>query len=96
MDIWVHDLKTKAERRLSTLPNADTAPAFSPDGKSISFISSADFEQSETYIVLAEGGEPRKIMDRTFGVGYPSWSPDSRFVDHALVQAASRPAIAKG
>ncbi len=80
MDVWVHDLKTKAERRLSMLPNADTAPAFSPDGKSISFISSADFEQSETYIVPAEGGEPRKIMDRTFGVGYPSWSPDSRFV----------------
>jgi hypothetical protein len=73
-------LTTKAERRLSMLPNADTAPAFSPDGKSISFISSADFEQSETYIVPAEGGEPRKIMDRTFGVGYPSWSPDSRFV----------------
>jgi Tol biopolymer transport system component len=80
MDVWVHDLRTKAERRLSMLPNADTAAAWSPDGKSLSFISSADFEQSEIYAVPAEGGDPRKILDRSFGVGYPSWSPDSRFV----------------
>jgi len=80
MDIWVRDLRTNTDKRLSMLPNADTAPGFSPDGKSISFISTADFEQSEIYIVPAEGGEPRKVLDRSFGVGYPSWSPDSRFV----------------
>ncbi len=80
MDIWVRDLKTGADRRLSSLPNADMAPSWSPDGKSIVFISNADFEQGEVYVVPAEGGEPQRILDRSFGVGYPSWSPDSRFV----------------
>src|SRR5207248_5205874 len=30
--------------------------------------------------VPADGGEPRRILDRSFGVGYPSWSADGRFV----------------
>jgi Tol biopolymer transport system component len=80
MDIWVRDLKTNADRRMSTLPNADMAAVWSPDGKSIAFVSNADFEQGEIYIVPTEGGDPRRILDRSFGVGYPSWSADSRFV----------------
>ena len=80
MDIWVRDLKTGSDRRMSTLPNADMAAAWSPDGKSIAFVSNADFEQGEIYIVPTEGGDPRKVLDRSFGVGYPSWSADSRFI----------------
>jgi Tol biopolymer transport system component len=80
MDIWVRDLKTGNDRRMDGLPNADMAAAWSPDGKSIAFVSNADFEQGEIYIVPTEGGEPRKVLDRTFGVGYPSWSADSRFL----------------
>ena len=56
------------------------AAAWSPDGKSIAFVSNADFEQGEIYIVPTEGGDPRKVLDRSFGVGYPSWSADSRFI----------------
>ncbi len=54
--------------------------AWSPDGKSIAFVSNADLEQGELYTVPAEGGDPQRIMERSFGVGYPSWSPDSRFL----------------
>ena len=80
MDVWVRDLKTGRDQRISRLPNADMAAAWSPDGKSIGFVSNADFEQGEVYVVPAEGGEPQRVQDRSFGVGYPSWSPDSRFL----------------
>jgi Tol biopolymer transport system component/imidazolonepropionase-like amidohydrolase len=80
MDIWIRDLKTGADRRLTSLPNADMAAAWSPDGKTIAFISNADFEQGEVYVVPSEGGEPRRILERSFGVGYPSWSPDGKYV----------------
>ena len=56
------------------------AAAWSPDGKSIAFVSNADFEQGEVYVVPAEGGEPQRILERSFGVGYPSWSADGRFL----------------
>jgi Tol biopolymer transport system component len=80
MDVWVRDLKAGRDQRISRLPNADMAAAWSPDGKSIAFVSNADFEQGEVYVVPAEGGEPQRVQDRKFGVGYPSWSPDSRFL----------------
>jgi dipeptidyl aminopeptidase/acylaminoacyl peptidase len=80
MDIWVRDLKTNRDTRLSRLPNADMAAAWSPDGRSIAFVSNADYEQGEVYVMPAEGGEPQRVQNRNFGVGYPSWSPDSRFL----------------
>ncbi len=80
MDVWVRDLQTGRDRQISRLPNADMSPAWSPDGKSIAFVSNADFEQGELYVVPAEGGDPQRVHDRSFGVGYPSWSPDSRFL----------------
>jgi hypothetical protein len=87
MDVWVRDLKTGADRRLTTLPGADMAATWSPDGKSIAFVSNVEFEQGEVYIVAAGGGEPRRVLDRSFGVGYPSWSADGTF----LVTAAFKP-----
>jgi Tol biopolymer transport system component len=87
MDIWVRDLKTGGDRRLTTLPGADMAAAWSPDGKSIAFVSNVEFEQGGVYIVPADGGEPRRILERTFGLGYPSWAADGKF----LVTAGFKP-----
>jgi Tol biopolymer transport system component len=80
MDVWVRDLKSGRDQRISRLPNADMAAAWSPDGKSIAFVSNAEFEQGEVYVVPAEGGDPQRVQERSFGVGYPAWSPDSRFL----------------
>ena len=87
MDVWVRDLKSGADRRLTTLPGADMAAAWSPDGRSIAFVSNVDFEQGEVFVVGADGGDPRRILDRRFGLGYPSWSADGAF----LVTAAFKP-----
>ncbi|HZT77655.1 MAG TPA: LpqB family beta-propeller domain-containing protein [Vicinamibacterales bacterium] len=80
LDIWIHDLKSGANRRLTTLPGADGAPAWSPDGHSIAFVSNVEYKQGEVYVVNADGGEPRRVLGRTFGAGYPSWSHDGRFL----------------
>jgi Tol biopolymer transport system component/imidazolonepropionase-like amidohydrolase len=80
MDIWVRDLRTSTDRRLTTLPDAEMAPAWSPDGKWIAFVSNQAYEQGELWIVSSEGGEPRRIHERVFGVGYPSWTADGRFI----------------
>jgi imidazolonepropionase-like amidohydrolase/dipeptidyl aminopeptidase/acylaminoacyl peptidase len=80
MDIWVRDLKTGQDKRMSTLPNAEMSAAWAPNGRAIAFVSNADFEQGEVHVVPAEGGEPQRVLDRSFGVGYPSWSADGRFL----------------
>jgi Tol biopolymer transport system component/imidazolonepropionase-like amidohydrolase len=80
MDLWVRDLKTGQDQRLTSLPNAEMSATWAPNGRSVAFVSNADFEQGELFVVPAEGGEPQRVLDRTFGVGYPTWSPDGRFL----------------
>ncbi len=87
MDVWIRDLRTNADRRLTSLPDADMAAAWSPDGRWIAFVSNQAYEQGELYVVSVDGGEPRKVHDRIFGVGYPSWTRDGR----ALVTSALEP-----
>ena len=79
-DVWIRDLKTGRDRQLTTMPNAEVAAEWSPDGKWMAFVSNSDYKQGETWVVPTGGGQPRKILDRAFGVGYPSWSRDSKFV----------------
>jgi Tol biopolymer transport system component/imidazolonepropionase-like amidohydrolase len=80
MDIWIRHLASGRDLRLTELPDAEMAAAWSPDGKRIAFIAMSGFKQGEVHVVDANGGPPRKIFDRSFGPGYPSWSPDGRFV----------------
>src|SRR5262245_15910467 len=54
---------------------------FSPDGKSIVFVSDASREREELYLVPADGtGEPKRLTDlNALKTGY-SWSPDSKLL----------------
>lgn len=89
MDIWIRDVRTKADRQLTSLPDAEMGAAWSPDGQSIAFVSNQAYEQGELYVVAASGGEPRKVHDRIFSVGYPSWTRDGKFVVTSAVKAYS-------
>jgi Tol biopolymer transport system component len=80
MDIFVRDLKTGQDRRLTSSPEAEMGGTFSPDGRWVAFTSNVAFKQGETYFVAAEGGTPRKLLDRNFGPGFPTWSADGRTV----------------
>jgi dipeptidyl aminopeptidase/acylaminoacyl peptidase len=61
----------------------DFAPAWSPDGSTLAFISARhpdwDLEPvNDVYLVAAEGGEPRRLTQGGGSVGRVSWSPDGR------------------
>jgi tricorn protease len=54
-------------------------PAWSPDGKSIAYISDASGEEQVYTVADLEGATPRQIThDLTGEHGVPAWSPDSR------------------
>jgi dipeptidyl aminopeptidase/acylaminoacyl peptidase len=64
-------------RQLTSDEKGESSPAFSPDGKWISFISSKD---SQLYVMSVSGGEAKKLTNISTGVSDPIWSPDGKWI----------------
>ena len=67
--------------QLTTGDFEDSAPAWSPDGRTIAFVSARhedwDLDMaSDVYLVDAAGGEPRRLTQGGGSMGGLSWSPD--------------------
>jgi len=99
-DIYVAELEGGPVRALVKMPGIDAGPKWSPDGKSIAFVSQHG-EEDWTYcttlaVVQADGtAAPRYIgtaLDRRSG-GWSTplrWSADGRFIDVAASHDLSR------
>lgn len=75
------------------LTNAtDTAPAWSPDGRHVAFVSKRGADKPEdalaqVWVIPADGGEPTKLTDHKGAVRSFEWTRDSR----SIVFLADRP-----
>lgn len=75
-DIWELELETGELRQLTAHPAADHAPAYSPAGSEIAYVSDRD-EQLGVYTRDTNGVE--RLVAESAGDAYaPSWSPDGR------------------
>jgi Tol biopolymer transport system component/imidazolonepropionase-like amidohydrolase len=83
MRIWVRDMRTGVERRLTKLADTEMEPAWSPDGARVAFID----EDGQVQVADARTGDVNKAHDHLFSPGRPSWSPDGKM----LVVSALRP-----
>jgi dipeptidyl aminopeptidase/acylaminoacyl peptidase/CubicO group peptidase (beta-lactamase class C family) len=63
-----------APRQL-TRGEADSSPAWSPDGSKIAFLR-ADGGPAQLWLLAADGGEPEQVTTLPLGAGAPVWSPD--------------------
>jgi dipeptidyl aminopeptidase/acylaminoacyl peptidase len=57
----------------------DSSPAWSPDGKTLAFISSRGGD-SEVYLLSMEGGEAKKLTTLSTGADLFQWSPDGKTI----------------
>ena len=74
--LWTVDI-TSSEARQLTRGDADSDPAWSPDGKSIAFRRGGDGNgPAQLWLLPAAGGEPEQLTELPFGAGLPVWSPD--------------------
>jgi len=68
-----------SQRRLTTHPARDSAPAWSPDGKWIAFLSKREGdEQTQIYLISPAGGEARRLTKVPAGASAAKWFPDSK------------------
>ncbi|UCE19737.1 MAG: S9 family peptidase [Gemmatimonadota bacterium] len=74
-DIWVVSSRGGEPRQLTTSPKGDTSPRWSPDGKTIAFVSARE-EDDQIWLLPFEGGEAKKLTDFPGGVSEIHWTPD--------------------
>jgi tricorn protease len=78
--IWLVDRKGGAAKRLTTTPNEETSPVFSPDGKRIAF-SRSNGNDWDVYIAPADGSaEPARVTMMPEDDFVTAWSPDGKEV----------------
>jgi len=75
-DLHLLDVESGTVRRLTYSDSTNSAPAISPDGSTVAFMSSRT-EKPQLWLLPLDGGEPRRLTDLPQGVGGgPVWSPD--------------------
>src|SRR5262245_9795126 len=57
----------------------DSSPAWSPDGKTIAFLSSRSGD-SQVYLLSMEGGEAKQLTHLSTGADLVKWSPDGKTI----------------
>ena len=80
-DIWLVPVAGGPARPLTSDKAADTSPAFSPDGRSIAFLSKrGDDKESQIYIIPVDGGEARRLTQVPTGANAIKWFPDGKSI----------------
>ncbi|HLP99893.1 MAG TPA: S9 family peptidase, partial [Candidatus Limnocylindria bacterium] len=77
-NIWMVPAAGGASVQL-TRSGHDSSPQWSPDGKTIAFLSSRD-GAPQIYLLSTEGGEPAPLKHLSTGADLVKWSPDGKLL----------------
>lgn len=75
--IYLLDIASGKIRKMTSGKQMDTSPVWSPDGKTIAFVSDRG-EKNQIYLLPVDGGEAQALTEKKQGAGGPVWSPDGR------------------
>jgi len=73
--VWVADVATGKARQLTGGPGSDRQPRWSPDGKTLAFISTRE-GGAQVWLLPIAGGDAHKVSSLGDGASDPVWLPD--------------------
>ncbi len=93
--IHLLDISSGQRRQMTNGKAIDAQPRWSPDGKTIAFISDRD-GKSQLYAMPVDGGEARQLTTFKRGIGGSfAWAPDGGAIAFSAVKDADAPDLAK-
>lgn len=80
IDLWLSRWDGNKTVRLTASPESEHSPRWSPDGKTLAFLSTGPDtgEADQIWLIEPNGGEPRRITTLENGVSEFDWAPDSK------------------
>jgi len=75
--IWLLEKKTGAVRQFTFSAKSDFSPRWSPDGKTLAFLSNRE-EANQIYLMRADGGEAWALTKGKRGIQSFEWSPNGK------------------
>ena len=76
--LWMVSTDGEKLLAMTAVGTSASAPQWSPDGQSLSFLSSRNDGETQVWALNREGGEAVQITDVEQGVDGFQWSPDSK------------------
>lgn len=90
--LWIIASSGGPARQLTVGPH-DSAPQWSPDGKTLAFVRAIEKDGKpqppQIYLLAMDGGEARALTDLPKGASGPVWSPDGRSIAFSSTTVAA-------
>jgi dipeptidyl aminopeptidase/acylaminoacyl peptidase len=78
-DVWMVSWDGQQQVQITSTPEGESSPRWSPDGKFLAFLSSRqNAKAAQVWLLNRAGGEAAKLTDVKGGVSEYAWSPDSK------------------
>lgn len=87
--IWVADTEGTFNEQYTQGEKSSSSPKFSPDSRSIAFLSSRT-EEAQVWVMRLMGGEPIQITNAKSGVSQFVWSPDGTSIAYTMTDPLTK------
>ena len=78
-DVWMVSWDGQQQIQITSTPEGESSPRWSPDGTYLAFLSSRQgAKAAQVWLLNRAGGEAAKLTDIKGGVSEYAWSPDSK------------------
>ena len=75
--IWIYDFAGRTLKQFTASAKADSRPRWSPDGRTIAFLSNRGGE-NQIYLIALDGGEAQALTESKTGISSFDWAPDGK------------------
>src|SRR5215470_5642514 len=76
--VWMYDLASKKSWQFTYSEKSETSPRWSPDGKQLAFLSGRSGDETQVFVMRANGGEGAALTKSKSSISALEWSPDGK------------------